>query len=395
MTEPQLFGALTAGQMRITTVIGCLAGGGAERVCVNLANAWVARGRQVTLLTVQQHSIPSAYDIDRRVERCDVGWPRWARSEELNARSIAPVVRCIQQADCTGLFEHITLIAMLRHAILATAPDVVVAHIDMTNVRVLAALHETGVPVIAYEHTDPTQISLGRWNRTRTVLYRRAHAIVAPNPTAAECFKRGGAAAIAIPNPLVTPPSISAGRGLGSRRLVSMSRLSTEKRVALVIRAFASVAHRFPEWDLDIYGTGPLLSELARLAEKIAPGRIRFCGFTDRPYDLLREADLFVSTSWVEGFGNSIWEALACGLPVVATECGAAVRSLVRHGIDGLIVHGSANGLATALASLMGDEQKRNAFAARAPEVLTRFSMESSLQAWDRLLESAKSQPKS
>jgi peptidoglycan/xylan/chitin deacetylase (PgdA/CDA1 family) len=99
-------------------------------------------------------------------------------------------------------------------------------------------------------------------------------------------------------------------------------------------------------------------------------------------------ADIFVSSSWVEGFGNAIWEALACGVPVVAMECGAPVRTLVRDGIDGLIVgESSAQALALALASLMGDEAARSSLAARAGEVVMRFPLESSLRAWDELLE--------
>lgn len=105
-------------------------------------------------------------------------------------------------------------------------------------------------------------------------------------------------------------------------------------------------------------------------------------------YAILSGADLFVSSSWVEGFGNAIWEALACGVPVVATDCGAPVRSLVRDGVDGLIVRRNGiSALSSALGSLMGDEAARKGLAARAPEVLTRFPLDSSLQAWDALLE--------
>ena len=142
-----------------------------------------------------------------------------------------------------------------------------------------------------------------------------------------------------------------------------------------------------PEWDFEIYGDGHLRPWIVNLIEKLAPGRIYLRGFTTEPYEVLRNADLFVSTSWVEGFGNSIWEALACGVPVVATEAGCAVRALVRDGIDGVIVNDdSVASLAHALATTMRDEQRLHSFAARAPEVLTRFSLEASLSAWDKLL---------
>jgi glycosyltransferase involved in cell wall biosynthesis len=374
--------------MRITIVVAGLLGGGAERVCVNLANAWVARGRHVTILTVSQNSAAPAYDIDPRVERRDIGWPRGAHSKELNARAIAPVLRGLERAGCNELISQVALLAMFRYAILATLPDVVVPHIDLTNVRVLAAMHETGVPVIACEQTDSEQVYLGRLQSAREALYRHAYAVVAPHPTIAAWLAGRGAAACSIPNPLVAPPPLRVERTGERRRLVTLSRLSPEKRPALLVRAFASIASDFPEWDLEIYGDGPLRASLEGLAEELAPGgRILFRGFSTDPYGVLGSADLFVSSSWVEGFGNAIWEALACGVPVVAMDAGAPVRSLVRDGVDGLIVRiDSASGLACALASLMGDDARRNAFAARAPEVLTRFPIESSLRAWDALL---------
>ena len=371
--------------MRITLVIGGLTGGGAERVCVNLANAWVARGRQVTILTYARSRVAPAYAVDPKVELRDIGWPRRASDEELNLVSIAPVLRGLERAGCFDLIEEINIISILRHAILETSPELVVSHIDMTNVRVLAAMHETDVPIIACEHTDLNQISLGRWQRARRGLYRQANAVVAPHASIAEWLRQGGATAYAIPNPLVPPSRMQVDRNGERRRIVTLGRLSEEKRPALLVRAFASIAGDFPEWDLEIYGMGSLQETLAGLVEELAPGRIHLRGFVRDAYAALNGADLFVSSSWVEGFGNAIWEALACGVPVVAMECGPPVSSLVRDGIDGLIVRNTTE-LASTLASLMNDDARRKALAERAPEVVTRFSIESSLQAWDDLI---------
>jgi GalNAc-alpha-(1->4)-GalNAc-alpha-(1->3)-diNAcBac-PP-undecaprenol alpha-1,4-N-acetyl-D-galactosaminyltransferase len=375
--------------MRITLVIGGLGGGGAERVCVNLANAWAERGHHVTILTIAQQSAASAYTIDSRVQRRDVGWPRRARQEELNAAAIAPILRGLSQAGCAQqLTQHITLFALLRYAILSQTPDVIVSHLDITNLRVLAAMHESNVPVIVCEHTDASRVSIGSWQSVRAPLYPRARAIVTPHAESARWLSKYDAPVVTIPNPLVAPDVTRVERnGNPRRRLVSLTRLAHEKRPELVVRAFASIANDFPEWDFDIYGDGHLRSWITNLIDKLAPGRISLRGFTNDPYGVLCGADLFVSTSWVEGFGNSIWEALACGVPVVATEAGAAVRSLVRDGIDGVIVtDDSISSLARSLAALMGDESKLQSFAARAPEVVTRFSLAASLSAWDKLL---------
>ena len=124
------------------------------------------------------------------------------------------------------------------------------------------------------------------------------------------------------------------------------------------------------------------------LAEDLAPpGRIRLCGFANDPYRVLAGAQIFVSASWIEGFGNSIWEALACGLPVIAIDAGPSIRRLVRHETDGLVVGGDGvPELAEALERLMKNDEEREKFASCAPEVVERFSMRAALQQWDELL---------
>src|SRR5687767_13622984 len=104
--------------MQITIVIAGLGGGGAERICVNLANAWVDRGYHPTILTISQNSRPPAYAIDARVELRDIGWPRSPRSYELNPATIAPIMRGLQAARCPELVHDIQMLALLRYAIL-------------------------------------------------------------------------------------------------------------------------------------------------------------------------------------------------------------------------------------------------------------------------------------
>jgi GalNAc-alpha-(1->4)-GalNAc-alpha-(1->3)-diNAcBac-PP-undecaprenol alpha-1,4-N-acetyl-D-galactosaminyltransferase len=378
--------------MRITLVIAGLTGGGAERVVVNLANAWSTRGYQPTILTICQNARPVAYEVDSSVALRDIGWPRWARDYELNATAIAPITRGLETARCPELMYDIKMFAMLRHAILDTKPSVVVSFIDVTNVRVLAAMHEANVPVIVCEVTDARQTSIGMWQHGREALYPRAAAVVAPDPVIAEWFAARGNRAVAIHNPLVAPSALRVNDS-PRRRVVTLSRLSHEKQPDLLLLAFARIAERFPSWDLEFYGDGPMRNTLEHMAEELAPpGRIKICGFSDDPYGVLNGADIFVSASRIEGFGNAIWEALASGVPVIAIDAGPSVYKLVRREIDGLIVYpNNVPSLAAALERLMSNETDRRSFASRAPEVVERFSMQSALQRWDELLSLSRS----
>lgn len=88
--------------MRITLVIAGLTGGGAERVCVNLANAWAVRGYEPTILTMP-NARPVAYEIDSRVARRDIGWPRCARDYELTVTALAPILCGLEAAPYSVL----------------------------------------------------------------------------------------------------------------------------------------------------------------------------------------------------------------------------------------------------------------------------------------------------
>jgi glycosyltransferase involved in cell wall biosynthesis len=381
--------------MRITIVIAGLGGGGAERVAVNLANAWSIRGYQPTLLTISQKSIPPAYVVDDGVGLRDLGWPRATREYELNAREVAPIVRGLKANDSNVLMCDLPMLASLRYAILRTEPDVVVSFITQTNVRVLAALHESKVPVIVNEVTDARRLYIRDWPRPRDMFYRHAAHVVATDPVIAEWFAARGARATGIHNPLqaptafTEPPAAPIPTNRTSRkRVITLSRLSSEKRVEWLVRAFAALVDRFPDWDLEVYGHGAQRNFLEHLGEDLAPpGRIRICGFTHEAFQVLAGADIYVSASWIEGFGNSIWEALACGVPVIAIDAGPSIPRLVRHEIDGLVVRdNSVAGLTAALERLMANENARKNCAAHAPEVVDRFSMQAALQQWDELL---------
>src|SRR6185312_10857611 len=124
------------------------------------------------------------------------------------------------------------LMTALRAAILGMSPDVVVSHMDLTNVRVLGAIGDTHIPIVACEHTDPNRNYLGAWQNAREVLYRRrAAAVVAPHDSIAAWLERRGVAGVhVIANPLL-PLQPLRPRARERRRLITLGRLSPEKRI--------------------------------------------------------------------------------------------------------------------------------------------------------------------
>lgn len=110
----------------------------------------------------------------------------------------------------------------------------------------------------------------------------------------------------------------------------TMGRLVEAKGQWHLIKAFGEVLKVIPNARLRIFGEGPLLVELTKLAEKTNTiEKIEFCGFRENPWSNLSDCDVFVFPSLWEGFGNAIIEAMYCGLPVIAADCVGGIAEII------------------------------------------------------------------
>jgi glycosyltransferase involved in cell wall biosynthesis len=138
--------------------------------------------------------------------------------------------------------------------------------------------------------------------------------------------------------------------------IVAAGRLDSQKGFDLLIRAYADrLGGR--GLSLIILGDGPEREALVQLARELGVGStVHLPGFVANPWAYFSRAALFVCSSRWEGFGNVIIEAMACGTPVVVTDCDFGPREIVRHGKTGLIVPvDDAAALGTAMASVVDD----------------------------------------
>ena len=155
-----------------------------------------------------------------------------------------------------------------------------------------------------------------------------------------------------------TPPTRSRGVIIGCT-----ARLHRKNNHAALLQAFARIASQRPHLQLLLVGRGPEEERLRTLANRldILP-RVRFVGERGDVAPLLREMDFYVQSSIAEGMPNSILEAMATGLPVVATDVGGTSEVVV-HGETGLLVPpGDPAALADALASLLANRAQAEAF---------------------------------
>ena len=363
--------------MRLALVISFMNGGGAERVMATLANGWVERGTVVRLITLGPRR-DGEYLVDPRVERValDVAGP---------SGTIFQAVR-----------NNWRRVRVLRRAIRAFAPDMVLSFLDTTNVLSVFASVGLRVPVVVSDRIFVDGIPpRGAWRLTYRVAYRWAASVVAQTGRAATATERRvGRPVAVIPNPFRESHRRTDGAPppwyrTSCKTLLAMGRLDTQKGFDLLLDAFSRVAAVHPGWRIVIVGEGSQRAALEVSVRELGlSGRVTLPGFTTSPENTVEHADLFVLSSRVEGFPNVLLEAMAEGKACISFDCPTGPAELIEHSVNGWLVPlGDVGALASGLDTLMSDAALRERLGARAREVRNRYSLESVLAQWDALFE--------
>lgn len=294
-----------------------LVDGGAERLWACLATALKQRGYRVIFVQDFEAS-DNAANLDPDIRVYTLG-----RNHILATRRLSAILKAEQPAVTLSAVGGSNLKLMLALAIARTNTKPILTYHGFNEWRsgLLSFATYFGLPILS----------------------RRAARIVAVSAGLQEqLIQRWGAVAsktTCIHNPVfypthITPPTADQ---LARRDniILSVGRFVVEKDYLTLIRAFARV--RVPDAKLVILGKGPLQGKLeAEIARLGLRDRVSLPGYSPEPWKFYDAAKCFVSSSNSEPFGNVVVEAMAYGLPVVATACDGP-QEILSHGVYGRI----------------------------------------------------------
>lgn len=323
-----------------------LSGGGAERVMVTLANGLSERGVSIdfVLATAEGDFLK---DVSNEIRVVGLNSPRVSRS-------------------------FFGLVRYLRKE----RPDVLLSALNHANIFAVLAIVVSGVKtrIVVAEHNNLSRALKGGglrawiYRHAMRLAYLRANAVVTVSHGVAsdliDTLSIPSGKVTTIYNPIVTQEVLSKadcdapGFPQGSN-IIAVGRLTKQKDYPNLLSAFSLIKDQI-DANLIVLGEGEQRGELEAMVKKLGiEHRVSMPGFVANPYAWMRRANLFVLSSAWEGLPTVLVEAMACGTPVVSTDCPSGPAEILEGGSWGeLVPVGDHVALADAMAKSLASPRR-------------------------------------
>lgn len=174
--------------------------------------------------------------------------------------------------------------------------------------------------------------------------------------------------------------------GIRRKTIVNVGRLSEQKNQTLLLKAFALIADKFPDYNLEIFGEGELKALLYELISILnLNNRVFLRGSSKKIDEKIRDSSLFVLSSDYEGIPNALIEAMSLGLPCISTDCKpGGARMLITNRHDGIITPlRNESALANAIDYMLSNRQRSEEMGRNAMEISRRLSPVAIYDKWE------------
>lgn len=349
--------------MKLLFVNSSLSSGGSERVMTILANE-LARKNEVDMLVLERAE-KETYTVNEKVR----------------------IIRPVNQSK--GFINKFKKIAELRSIIKKGKYDSVISFIQEINNKVIISSIGLRVSLIVSERCNPKMDRKKIHNIISSIFYPKVKFVVLQTDDVKKMYsKRMQKNMVVIPNPVdsnIPEPF----KGKRDNRIVGVGRLTGQKNFSLLIKAYAKIINKFPDYILEIYGEGPMLKELTDLAKELKIGdKIFFKGYVPDVDELIRNASLYISTSDYEGISNSMIEALAMGIPTICTDCPVGgAKMMINNNENGILISvGDQEALEEAIVKVLSNKTFSHKISKNSIKIKEKYSINNIIKKWEGLI---------
>lgn len=320
---------------------------------------------------------------------------------------IPPDVRVYDVGERSS-YNVLRTAARLRRVIGSARPSVILSILKHPNLVSLAVCRAffRDIPVVVNDQTTLSPILRGDRGRfLKRFLHRRlypsARRIIAVSSGVRQDLERRFRISADLIKTVYNPCDIEHVQRLAREQpdlpidwsvptVVAAGRLTEQKGFSYLLQAFAAVANERP-CQLLILGEGEDRPALSRQAKDLRiADRVLMLGFQRNPFACMARGRMFVLSSVWDEFGNVIVEAMACGIPVVSTDCPSGPGEIITHGLNGLLVPpGDPGALAAAIERVLMDQALAKRLAEAGLARVQAFSPEIIVRQYEEALEEA------
>jgi len=331
--------------------------GGAHKMMIWYANS-LSVENDVFICTY--FSFDTKYKVEKNVNIINLGIKRYSNRYISNS---------------IGLF--VTEYGIIK-TLKSVLPDIIITYGDIFSIFLASILKSFKARLIICERNYPHAKLNALTKVVKTWAYKQSDGVVFQTKYAANYFKLRPSTKIQyLPNPIVDSLKEPIPWNQRRKEIVFVGRFEVQqKRQDLMLDAFEEVHSKFPDYSLVFYGDGVDYNYIKSLAEKTkARKNIVFAGKVDSIVDIIRGASIFVLASEYEGIPNTLLEAMAAGLPVVATDCKpGGARMLLGDSQFGLLVErNNSKAISKAIISFLSNPQYAQQMGISAQKSCKRF----------------------
>lgn len=342
--------------------------GGAERVMTNVASQFADNDYDIVFVT--SYKTCGEYPLCRKVKR------RSLEEDEIKQSKVK---------------RNVSRILKLRRLCKDEKPDVLIAFMGEPNFRAVVAAIGLPVKTVVSVRNDPDFEYNGKIMRfVGKHILQIADGCVFQTEDARRWFPvRMQRKSVIIFN-AVKQEFYKVNRKPVKHLIIAIGRLNKQKNQRLLIDAVSELKGDYPELQLKIYGEGDLKTELNKfIMEKSASGFITLEGQTLDVPSKLSEADIFVLSSDYEGMPNTLMEAMAAGVPSIATDCPCGgPRMLIRDKENGILIPvGDKRSLVRAMKELLDNPVEKEVISTNTKRSAAAFSENIIYLQWKEYLE--------
>ena len=382
--------------MKISYVIDSLGSkGGAERILSEKMNYLATHyGYDVHVITCYQDPriTPNAYFLSEKIKQVNLCIPYYSQYKYKYPKRLWIKYSIYRK-----------LLKKLRETILQIDPDILIGlgyfranticNIDCRATKIIES-HQARNYTLTSQGLNRTHLTNAYMKVFRSFYFRtiekKANVVVTLTNGDAQLWKKAKRVMV-IPNFTMMRPKTRT-YSTESKRIISVGRLEWQKGYDRLIDIWRLVTIKHPDWELAIYGSGTLESEIRSSIKSAGLNNVTIHPFTSNISYEYSQSSIFVLSSHFEGFPLVLLEALQHGLPCIAFDCPYGPRDVIGDGQCGYVIDNNNNQkFAEKLCSLIESPELRSSFSNMGIKKANLYNIDSIMRAWNELFISLRS----